>query len=116
MKRAGVIAMVNVPILVPSQRPYGVLQVDDTTPRAFGEDEIQFLRTYAMILGPVIDRLHLAQERARAREQLQVIEDRFRAFVISSSDVIYQMSPDWSEMRQLAGRSFLADTAEPLRR
>ena len=30
MKRAGVVAMVNVPIFVPGERPYGILQVDDT--------------------------------------------------------------------------------------
>ncbi|PVE52651.1 hypothetical protein DC429_14995 [Arthrobacter sp. TPD3018] len=65
MKKAGVVALVNVPIFMPGQRAYGILQVDDTKPRDFGDDEIQFLRTYAMILGPVIDRLHLVEERAR---------------------------------------------------
>lgn len=75
MKDAGVVALVNVPIFVPGQRPYGILQVDDTEPRAFGEDEIQFLRTYSMILGPVIDRLHLVEERSRARERLRAVLD-----------------------------------------
>ncbi|WP_337268633.1 PAS domain-containing protein [Oryzifoliimicrobium ureilyticus] len=70
MREAGVMSLVNVPIFVPGQRPYGVLQVDDTKPRAFGNDEIQFLRTYATILGPVIDRLHLVEERRAEREQM----------------------------------------------
>jgi GAF domain-containing protein len=62
MKDAGVVALVNVPIFLPRGRPYGLLQVDATEPREFGDDEIQFLRTYSTILGPVIDRLLLTRE------------------------------------------------------
>jgi len=40
-------------------------------------------------------------------------EQRFRAFVSATSDVIYRMSPDWREMRELQGRSFVADTQDP---
>jgi PAS domain S-box-containing protein len=40
-------------------------------------------------------------------------EERFRALVNASSDVVYQMSPDWSEMRQLDGKGFIADTGKP---
>ena len=55
----GVKALVNVPIFVArDERAYGLLQVDSTRPRDFGEEDIEFLRTYATILGPVIDRLH----------------------------------------------------------
>jgi PAS domain S-box-containing protein len=52
-------------------------------------------------------------ERKRATEALLHSEQRFRALVQASSDVTYQMSPDWTEMRQLSGREFLADTPEP---
>ncbi len=48
-------------------------------------------------------------ERKQAEEALSVSEDRFRAFVTTSSDVVYRMSPDWSEMRQFHGKGFLAD-------
>jgi signal transduction histidine kinase len=40
-------------------------------------------------------------------------EERFRAFVTATWDVIYSMSPDWREMRYLAGKGFIADTANP---
>jgi signal transduction histidine kinase len=40
-------------------------------------------------------------------------EERFRAYVQATSDVVYRMSPDWSEMRQLQGRNFIADTTDP---
>ncbi len=49
------------------------------------------------------------------REEIERSEERFRAFVTATSDVIYQMSPDWSEMRQLEGRDFIADTTDPSR-
>jgi signal transduction histidine kinase len=42
-------------------------------------------------------------------------ESRFQAFVSATSEVIYQMSPDWSEMRFLQGRDFVADTEDPSR-
>ena len=40
-------------------------------------------------------------------------EAQLHALVRASSDVIYRMSPDWNEMRQLDGRGFLADAPAP---
>jgi PAS domain S-box-containing protein len=74
MKAAGVVALVNVPILLPGGRPFGLLEVDATEPRDFDEDDAQFLRTYTAILGPVIDRLLLAPA-------LRASEERFRLTV-----------------------------------
>jgi signal transduction histidine kinase len=39
-------------------------------------------------------------------------ERRFQAFVSATSEVIYQMSPDWSEMHFLQGRNFIVDTED----
>ncbi|MGU3467665.1 PAS domain-containing protein [Methylobacterium sp. C33D] len=52
-------------------------------------------------------------QRKRAEDRLRASEERFRAFVTASADVIYRMSPDWSELRVLEGRGFLADTVTP---
>lgn len=55
----GVKAIVNVPIFTPGAGPaYGLLQVDHREVRDFDDEDTAFLRTYASILGPVIDRLH----------------------------------------------------------
>ncbi len=234
MKKAGVVALANVPIFLPGRRPYGLLQVDAAEPRTFGPEDTHFLRTYATILGPVIDRLlqardlrasqerfrltveaardyaifasdtqdritdwlpgaaavfgwtaeevlgrpaamtftpedreqgqdrkeietaaaegvaanvrwHLRKdgsrvfiegstralrdhdgtltgflkigqdvtERRRVEQELRGSEERFRALVGATADVVYRMSPDWNEMRQLDGNGFLSDTASP---
>ncbi|MEZ4870066.1 MAG: PAS domain S-box protein [Caldilineaceae bacterium] len=49
-------------------------------------------------------------ERKRAEETLRQSEARFRALVNATSYVVYRMSPDWREMRELDGQGFLADT------
>lgn len=61
---------------------------------------------------PMADDLLISEESA-SEAALRESEGRFRAFVTASSDVVYRMSPDWSELRQLQGRSFVADTDEP---
>jgi PAS domain S-box-containing protein len=48
-----------------------------------------------------------------AEELRRRSEGRFRALVEASSEVLYHMSPDWREMRQLHSRGFLANTEEP---
>ncbi|WP_171892230.1 sensor histidine kinase [Mesorhizobium erdmanii] len=45
--------------------------------------------------------------RVLAASRVRESEQRFRALVKASSDVIYRMSPDWQEMQELDGRGFL---------
>jgi two-component system CheB/CheR fusion protein len=54
-------------------------------------------------------------ERRRAEDELRQSETHFRALVTASSEVLYRMSPDWSEMRELYSRGFLANTEGPSR-
>jgi signal transduction histidine kinase len=67
------------------------------------------------LLARVGAQIQLARVRRQANLSLRESEARLRAFVTSSSDVVYRMSPDWSEMRHLDGRYFIADTKEPRR-
>ncbi len=54
-------------------------------------------------------------ERHRSQETLRASEERLRAFVTASSDVVFRMSADWSEMGPLDGRNFIPDSAGPSR-
>ncbi len=67
------------------------------------------------LLARVGAQLQLAGVRREANLSIRESEARLRAFVTASSDAMYRMSPDWSEMRQLDGRDFIADTKEPRR-
>ena len=67
------------------------------------------------LLARVGAQLQMARIRLEATLSLRESEARLRAFVAASSDVVYRMSPDWSEMHQLTGHDFIVDTKEPLR-
>jgi PAS domain S-box-containing protein len=47
-------------------------------------------------------------------QSIAASEQRLRALVTATSDVIYSLSADWRVMRQLDGRGFLKDTYEPI--
>jgi len=73
MKEAGVVGLVNVPIFLPGREPYGLLQVDSREPWKPSAETTEFLRAYAMILGPVLDRLHKARDLRVALERNQTL-------------------------------------------
>jgi signal transduction histidine kinase/ActR/RegA family two-component response regulator len=54
-------------------------------------------------------------ERKKVEASLHESEARFRALVTATSDVVYRMSPDWTEMRYLRGKDFIPDTEGPSR-
>lgn len=58
----------------------------------------------------LIARVGAQLELARVRDEA---DRRFRALVDASFDVVYRMNPDWTEMRALDGRGFIADTDQP---
>lgn len=101
----GVGAYVMAP-LVRDGRLTAILAAYDPRPRVWSDAEVALLQE-------VGDRTWTAAERVRSEAALRESELRFRAFVTASSDVVYRMSADWSEMRELDGRGFLADTPEP---
>ena len=54
----------------------------------------------------------LQQAKQEAYEQLRESEERFRALVTTTSDVVFSTNADWSEVHSLEGSDFLADTDE----
>ncbi|MCG6112164.1 MAG: PAS domain S-box protein [Paracoccus sp.] len=79
MQRERIVSLANAPIFLPGGGIYGLLQVDDTTPHDFTEDDVQFLRVYCSILGQVVDRL--IKEKA-----LRSSEEKFRMTVEAATD------------------------------
>jgi PAS domain S-box-containing protein len=59
------------------------------------------------------DRVQAERDRDIAAASQRDSESRLRALVNASSDSVYSMSPDWSEMRHLDGRGFIPDTDAP---
>jgi PAS domain S-box-containing protein len=54
-------------------------------------------------------------ERKRSEEALRASERRHRALVTATSDVVYRLTADWTEMQPLDGRDFLLSTSTPIR-
>jgi len=50
------------------------------------------------------------QKELAIQEVQRKSDERFRALLTATSDAVYSTSPDWSEVRQLVGKPFLADT------
>jgi two-component sensor histidine kinase len=76
LKDHGVQAFVNVLILSKARTPYGVLQVDSRSPRHFHQSDIEFLRTYANLLGAAIDRFRVVDDlRAALRHKELLINE-----------------------------------------
>ena len=67
--------------------------------------------TIAGVLVTVVE----TTERLRAEAALRENEARFRALATATSDALYRMSPDWSEMREMRGRGLLTSTEVPNR-
>ncbi len=53
-------------------------------------------------------------QKVLAQRQLRESERRLRAFVEATSDAIYRMNPDWSELLHLDGGTFLADASHTM--
>ncbi|QKV75851.1 chemotaxis protein CheB [Amycolatopsis sp. Hca4] len=58
----------------------------------------------------LVARVAAQLERRRVRA---VADRRFRALVAAAFDAVFRMNPDWSELRELDGRGFIADTTAP---
>ncbi|WP_264047670.1 PAS domain S-box protein [Methylobacterium flocculans] len=94
MRAAGVVALASVPIRMPGGDIYGLLQVDATEPRDFDREDTEFLRTYAAILGPVIDRLRKASTLRFTEERFRLVVENARDYAIFTTDPADRIT-DW---------------------
>jgi signal transduction histidine kinase/DNA-binding response OmpR family regulator len=65
------------------------------------------------LLARVAAHLQMARIRRESMDAIHASEAQFRALVNASSDAVYRMNPDWTELRHLRGREFIANTDEP---
>src|SRR5262249_41162724 len=65
------------------------------------------------LIARVNTNLELGRVRAEATSALRKSEERYRALVTASTYAVYRMSADWTEMLQLEGHGFIADTPDP---
>ncbi|WP_276256831.1 PAS domain-containing sensor histidine kinase [Halomontanus rarus] len=100
---------------------YIVHSVEDITPivqelQADGEQELlqDPETTDSQLASDIVLRGQelLQQAKREAYEQLRESEERFRALVTTTSDVVFSMNADWSEMHSFEGSDFLADVDE----
>lgn len=61
----------------------------------------------------LLDRSLETTAQVKSLEALRESEERFHGLVAATSDVLYRMNADWSEMRQLTSAGFLAYTEKP---
>jgi PAS domain S-box-containing protein len=66
------------------------------------------------LLASVRAQLRLAESRRLSREALRASEERYRALVTASSDVVFRMTGDWSVMSPLDGRDMVASNSTPI--
>jgi signal transduction histidine kinase/CheY-like chemotaxis protein len=101
----------DVPVITLSARAGREARVEGTV--AGADDYLVKPFSGRELIASVANNLRLAALRRESTAALQSSEARFRALVNATSDVVYRMSADWTEMRRLDGRGFLADTESP---
>jgi signal transduction histidine kinase len=66
-----------------------------------------------VLLASVSAHLKMARLREESHDAVRESEERFRALISATSDVVYRMSADWSEIWYLEGREFVTEMLQP---
>jgi len=104
--RSGVRAVISTPLTSSTGAVLGMISTHFSEPHRPGHRELSFIDLLARQTADYL-------ERRQADAALRSSESQLRAYVAASFDVVYRMSPDWSVMRYLDGKEFMADTLEP---
>jgi signal transduction histidine kinase/GAF domain-containing protein len=105
-RQAGWQTVVALPLRDRAGALLGMLAMFYPSEQPPGEVEFRLLKLLAHQMGDYLER-HAIQK------AVVQSEERFRRFLGATSDVVYRMGPDWSEMRHLKGQEFLRDTEAP---
>lgn len=104
---AGIYAAQSTPLYSRAGKLLGMISTHWDHPRSASERDLSLLDILARQAADLI-------ERSQTLDALRHSEERFRALTTATSEVIYRMSPDWTEMYRLDGRDFLSDTGKPI--
>ena len=104
--KAGIQSIQSTPITSHSGKPLGMFSTQFKKRHQFKQHELKLLDLLTYNVADIL-------EHKKAIADLEKSEKRFRTFIAASSDVVYRMSPDWGEMRQLKGKDFIPDTYKP---
>ncbi|MDY0884719.1 PAS domain S-box protein [Dongia soli] len=95
MREVEIRTLAAVPILLPGERFFGLLQAAATlTPRQFTPPEIDFLRSCANILGLAVDRFQKLDQLRSSAEQFRLIVEHARDYAIFVTDAQNRVT-DW---------------------
>ena len=100
----------NVPVIMLSARAGQESQIEGL--REGADDYLVKPFSGRELLARVAAHLQMARMRRDSIAALHASESQFRALVNASSDIVYRMNADWTELRYLQGRKFIADTHE----
>ncbi|MDR3553171.1 MAG: PAS domain S-box protein [Syntrophobacteraceae bacterium] len=106
MRKTGVKTVQCTPLMSRSEQMVGVFSTHYKAKKQLDERALRLLDMLARQTADII-------ERAQIVEELRRSEERFRALLQASSDAIYQIGPDWKEIRRLFGRDSTQDKRNP---
>ncbi len=104
--RAGVRAVISTPLTSSTGAVLGMISTHFSRPHRPSDRELSVIDLLARQTADYL-------ERREAEAALRASESQLRAYVAASFDVVYRMSHDWTVMRYLDGKEFIADTLEP---
>jgi PAS domain S-box-containing protein len=103
-------ALIDLPVLLLSARAGEESRVEGFAARA--DDYLTKPFSARELIARVDLHIALARMRSKADAIVKASEARLHAFVSASADVVFRVSRDWTETRQLVGRNFIPDTTE----
>ena len=90
-----------------------VVAHDET--RRFDAEDVRIVASLTRFAEAAITTLHRIEAADRAERLRREREEHFRALVTATSDVVYLMNADWSEMQPLDGRGLVVSNSTPIR-
>lgn len=95
--------------------PIGTVWVVAHDPdRHFDAEDCRIITSLTKFAGAAILSLSRMHAAAQAETSRRESEERYRALVNATSDIVYSMSADWQIMQPLNGRGLVADNTEPI--